>query len=64
MTELLSLSVAMFAGLLMTRPLSRFHLPDVTAYLIAGVLIGPCCLGLLHIPALASAALRSWRGSS
>ena len=50
MTELLSLSVAMFAGLLMTRPLSRFHLPDVTAYLIAGVLIGPCCLGLLHIP--------------
>ena len=40
MTELLSLSVAMFAGLLMTRPLSRFHLPDVTAYLIAGVLIG------------------------
>ena len=43
MTELLSLSVALFAGLLLTRPLSRFHLPDVTAYLIAGVLIGPCC---------------------
>ncbi len=52
MTELLSLSVAMFAGLLMTRPLSRFHLPDVTAYLIAGVLIGPCCLFLRHIPGL------------
>ena len=52
MTELLSLSIAMFAGLLMTRPLSRFHLPDVTAYLIAGVLIGPCCLGMLNIPGL------------
>ena len=52
MTELLSLSIAMFAGLLMTRPLSRFHLPDVTAYLIAGVLIGPCCLGMLRIPGL------------
>ena len=56
MTELLSLSVAMFAGLLMTRPLSRFHLPDVTAYLIAGVLMG-CCTS----PAWASAAMRSWR---
>ena len=52
MAELLALSVAMFAGLMMTRPLSKFHLPDVTAYLIAGVLIGPCCLGALKIPGL------------
>lgn len=35
MAELLSLSVAIFAGLLMTRLLGRLHLPDVTAYLIA-----------------------------
>ncbi len=52
MSELLSLSVAMFAGLMMTRVLGRLKLPDVTSYLIAGVLIGPCCLGALHIPGL------------
>ena len=52
MSELLSLSVAMFAGLMMTRVLGRLKLPDVTAYLIAGVLIGPCCIGALHIPGL------------
>ena len=50
MTELLSLSVAMFAGLMMTRLVSRYHLPDVTAYLVAGVLIGPSLLGRLAIP--------------
>ena len=50
MTELLSLSVAMFAGLMMTRLASRYHLPDVTAYLVAGVLIGPSLLGRLAIP--------------
>ena len=52
MSELLSLSVAMFAGLMMTRVLGKLKLPDVTSYLIAGVLIGPCCLGALHIPGL------------
>ena len=52
MSELLSLSVAMFAGLMMTRVLGKLKLPDVTAYLIAGVLIGPCVLGALHIPGL------------
>ena len=52
MTELLSLSVAIFAGLLMTRLLGRLHLPDVTAYLIAGVLIGPSLLGRLGIPGI------------
>ena len=36
---LLSIAVCLFAGLMMTRALKRLHLPDVTAYLIAGVLI-------------------------
>ena len=49
---LLSAAVSLFFGLMMTRVLKPFKLPDVTAYLIAGVLIGPCCLGLLHIPGL------------
>ena len=50
MSILLSVSIAMLAGLLMTRVIKPLKLPAVTAYLIAGVLIGPYCLGALHIP--------------
>ncbi len=49
MSTLLSVSVALLAGLLMTRLFKPFKLPDVTAYLIAGVLIGPYCVGALGI---------------
>ena len=42
---LLSIAVCLFAGLMMTRALKRLHLPDVTAYLIAGVCIGTYCIG-------------------
>lgn len=42
---LLSLAVCLFVGLLLTRVLKPLHLPDVTAYLIGGVLIGAYCLG-------------------
>ena len=52
MTTLLSVSVAVLAGLLMTRAFKPFKLPSVTAYLIAGVLIGPYFLGSLHINGL------------
>lgn len=52
MTALLSLSVAMFAGLMMTRLIKHLHLPDVTAYLVAGVLIGPCAIGALELPGI------------
>ena len=47
MTTLLSITIALFAGLMMTRVLKHFRLPDVTSYLIAGVLVGPYCLGRL-----------------
>ena len=52
MNILLSVSVALLAGLLMTRVFKPFKLPAVTAYLIAGVLIGPYCIGALHIEGL------------
>ena len=52
MNELLSIAVAIFAGLMMTRLLGRLKLPDVTAYLIAGVLVGPWVLGRLGISGL------------
>ena len=62
MSELLSLSVAIFAGLMMTRVMSRWHLPDVTAYLVAGVLIGPSLIGMLHIPGLGFGSYEELRG--
>ncbi|MGN0334639.1 MAG: cation:proton antiporter [Lachnospiraceae bacterium] len=49
MSVLLSISIAVLAGLLMTRVFKPFKLPSVTAYLIAGVLIGPYCLGAFHL---------------
>lgn len=50
MTVLLSVSVSVIAGLLMTRLIKPLHLPDVTAYLVTGVLIGPYLLGRLGVP--------------
>ena len=49
MNILLSISFALLACLLMTRAFKPLNLPSVTAYLIAGVLIGPYCLGDLNI---------------
>lgn len=52
MNILLSLSVAMFAGLMLSRVAKLVKLPAVTAYLVAGILIGPYCLGALGIEGL------------
>ena len=52
MSILLSVSVAVLAGLLMTRLVKPLNLPDVTAYLLAGVLVGPYCLGALGVEGL------------
>lgn len=52
MTAILSVAVAVIAGLLMTRLVKPLHLPDVTAYLVTGVLIGPYLLGALGVPGL------------
>ncbi len=49
MLNLLLITWALFAGLLMTRVTNIFKLPDVTAYLIVGVIIGPSILGKLGI---------------
>lgn len=46
----LSIGTALLAGLLLTRLGNKFRLPDVTSYLIAGLILGPCCLGMLGIP--------------
>ncbi len=52
METLLCLSLALIAGLMLSRPAKLAGLPAVTAYLIAGVLLGPYLLGALGIKGL------------
>lgn len=52
MNLFLAAAIALIAGLLMTRVATRLQLPDVTAYLVAGVLVGPFVLGRLGIDGL------------
>jgi len=52
MIILLTLSVALFAGLMRSRLAKIAKMPAVTAYLIAGILIGPYCIGALGIEGL------------
>ena len=52
MSILLSVSIALLAGLLMTRAFKPLKLPSVTAYLIAGIIVGPYCLGQFHVGGL------------
>ena len=59
MNILLSLSVAMFAGLMLSRLAKLVKLPAVTAYLVAGILIGPYCLGALGIEGLGFVSMNS-----
>lgn len=48
--QLICLAVALVGGLMVSRLTRLANLPAVTAYLIAGLLLGPCCLGSLNIP--------------
>ena len=49
MEILISLSAALIGGLLMSRLAKRLKLPAVTAYLVAGLLLGPFCIGALNL---------------
>ena len=49
METLLGISIALMAGLMMSRVVKPLKLPAVTGYLVAGILIGPYCLGQLGI---------------
>ena len=53
----LSLAIGLLVGLFLSRPAKKLGLPAVTAYLVAGVLIGPCVLG-----ELAKVPVFSWLG--
>ncbi len=61
---LFSLALGLIAGLFFSRLVKPIGLPAVTGYLLAGVLIGPYCLGQLDITGLfASAETLSGFGS-
>ena len=49
MQVLISLSFSLVGGLLMSRLAKKLNLPAVTAYLVAGLLLGPYCIGALNI---------------
>ena len=63
-TSLICLAVAVVTGLLLSRPAKLLRLPAVTAYLVAGLLIGPFCLGMLKIPGLGFSSLEQVEGFS
>ena len=48
MNTLFYLSIILFAGLIMGRVVKLIHLPNVTGYLLAGLIIGPYCLKILQ----------------
>ena len=59
---LICLAVALIGGLLMSRLAKVLQLPAVTAYLIAGLLLGPFFLGRLGIPGIGFATLEEVEG--
>ncbi len=61
---LLNLSVALFAGLLLSRGAKLLKLPAVTAYLIAGILVGPYCLGAFGVNGLGFTSLENVKSYS
>ncbi|MBP5173749.1 MAG: cation:proton antiporter, partial [Clostridia bacterium] len=52
MQVLLAISVALAAGLALSRPAKKINIPAVTAYLVAGIIIGPFCIGRIGVPGL------------
>ena len=64
MQILLSLSIALLAGLLLSRLAKLLQLPAVTAYLVAGILIGPYCLGAFKISGLGFTSMQDVKSYS
>ena len=51
-SSLLAIGIALAAGLILNRVVKKLGLPNVTGYLIAGLLIGPCIFNLFPQEAL------------
>ena len=63
-TYLICIAVALIGGLMLSRLTKLLHLPTVTAYLIAGLLLGPFCLGAVNLPGLGFNSLAQVEGMS
>ena len=59
METLFFLAVLLVGGLIFARLLGRLRFPDVTGYLIAGIILGPSVLNLIHRQGVDSLALVS-----
>jgi len=64
MQTLLTLSVALLAGLLLSRVAKLMQLPAVTAYLVAGILVGPYLLGAFGVSGLGFTSMEDVRSYS
>ena len=63
-SELICLAVAVIGGLMMSRITKLLHLPAVTAYLVAGLLLGPYCLGALGLEGVGFQSMEQVEGLS
>ena len=63
-TYLICLAAALVGGLMLSRVTKLLHLPAVTAYLVAGLLLGPFGLGALNVPGLGFNTLEQVEGLS
>ncbi len=63
-TYLICLAVAVLGGLLLSRLTKKLNLPAVTAYLVAGLMIGPFFLGRLDVPGFGFNSLEQVEGFS
>ena len=61
---LICLAAALVGGLLLSRLTKLLHLPAVTAYLVAGLIFGPFCLGAIGLPGLGFNSLEQIEGIS
>ena len=61
---LISLAACLVGGLLLSRLTKLLHLPAVTAYLIAGLVLGPFCLGAIGLPGLGFNSLEQTKAMS
>ena len=61
---LICLAVALVGGLMLSRVTKLLHLPAVTAYLVAGLLLGPFFLGRIGLPGLGFNSLDQVEGMS
>ena len=63
-TYLICLAAALVCGLMLSRVTKLMQLPAVTAYLVAGLILGPFCIGALNVPGMGFNTLAQVEGFS